>query len=253
MNPARPFAFVCAAIALTALGPSLALSATQTNPAEKKTTGPELAAELRSLQPSTNAHFSGLLRIRKAGGRLLEVPITCNILTGAPGWKVSYYTAGSDELPVERLTVTHFPDRPSQFLFARARNRNEPLEEKPLTADQLYAPLAGSDFWFLDLALDFFHWPEQKILKTETRRNRACYVLESVNPDPAAGRYALVRSWVDKETGGLLVAEAYDQNKNLLKEFSVRSFKKVDSIWQLQEMEIRDVISKSRTRIEFDL
>jgi len=115
------------------------------------------------------------------------------------------------------------------------------------------APLAGSDFWFQDLALDFFHWPEQKIVTSEMRKGRACYLLESVNPRPVPGGYALVRSWVDKESGGLLLAEAYDQKKNLLKEFSVRSFKKVDSVWQLQEMEIRDVTTRSRTRIEFDL
>ena len=241
------------AVFFTLISPSPAPPASQPIPSEGKITGAELAAELRSLQPSTNAHFSGLLRIRKSDGRLLEVPITCNVITGASNWKVVYHIAGSDELPVEKLTVIHSPGRPSQFLFGRASNRQEPLIENPLTTEQLCTPLAGSDFWFLDLALDFLHWPEQNIIKSELRKSRTCHVLESANPHPVAGGYTLVRSWVDKETGGLLMAEAYDQNKKLLKEFSVRSFKKVDSVWQLQEMEIRDVTTKSRTRIEFDL
>ena len=49
-------------------------------------------------------------------------------------------------------------------------------------------PFAGSDFWIADLGLEFFHWPEQKVLKKEFRRNCSCVVLESTNPNPAAKR-----------------------------------------------------------------
>jgi hypothetical protein len=39
----------------------------------------------------------------------------------------------------------------------------------------------------------------------------------------------------------------------LLKEFAPKSFKKVNGQWELQEMEIRNVQTGSRTRLEFDL
>jgi len=101
--------------------------------------------------------------------------------------------------------------------------------------------------------LEFFHWPDQKILKHELRRSRACTVLESTNPTPSAGSYLRVVAWIDKETLGIVHAEAYDVNGKLLKEFNPKSFKKVNGQWELQDMEIRNVQTGSRTRFEFEV
>ena len=60
-------------------------------------------------------------------------------------------------------------------------------------------------------------------------------------------------SWIDNESGGIVHAEAYDVNGKLLKEFDPKSFKKVNGQWELQDMEIRNVQTGSRTRLEFDL
>ena len=114
-------------------------------------------------------------------------------------------------------------------------------------------PFAGSDFWMADLGLEFFHWPEQKILKHEMRRGRACKVLESTNPSSTTNGYSRVVSWIDNESGGIVQAEAYDFKNKLLKEFAPKSFKKVNGHWELQEMEIRNVQTGSRTRLEVDL
>jgi hypothetical protein len=113
--------------------------------------------------------------------------------------------------------------------------------------------LASSDFWLCDLGLEFFHWPQQKILKHEMRHGRSCKVLESTNPNPSPNGYSRVMSWIDNETLGIVQAEAYDAKGKLLKEFSPKSFKKVNGQWQLQEMEIRNDQTGSRTRLEFDL
>ena len=40
----------------------------------------------------------------------------------------------------------------------------------------------------------------------------------------APGSYARVLSWIDFETSGIILAEAYDQNGKLLKEFSIQDF-----------------------------
>ena len=53
--------------------------------------------------------------------------------------------------------------------------------------------------------------------------------------------------------GGLLRAEAFDAKGRLVKEFNIRSFKKVDGRWQLREMEIVTLDRDSRTRLEFEL
>ena len=116
-------------------------------------------------------------------------------------------------------------------------------------------PFGGSDFWIADLGLEFFHWPLQKVLPktTNLKRGRDYTLLESTNPNPATNGYSRVLSWIDKETGGILEAEAYDFNGKLLKDFAPKSFKKVNGQWELQEMEIRNVQTGSRTRLEFDL
>ena len=103
------------------------------------------------------------------------------------------------------------------------------------------------------MGLEFFHWPEQKILKHEVKRSRGCSVLESTNPNPSTNGYSRVVSWIDEESGGIIHAEAYDFKNKLLKEFDPKSFKKVNGQWELQEMEIRNVQTGSRARIEFDL
>jgi hypothetical protein len=123
--------------------------------------------------------------------------------------------------------------------------------QKNLAGDETMTPFAGSDFWIADLGLEFFHWPEQKILKHEMRRGRACKVLESTNPNPSTNGYSRVVSWIDNESGGIVQAEAYDFKNKLLKEFAPKSFKKVNGQWELQEMEIRNVQTGSRTRLEF--
>ena len=111
-----------------------------------------------------------------------------------------------------------------------------------------------SDFWAVDLGLEFFHWPAQKVLPktTNLKRGRDYTLLESTNPNPATNGYSRVLTWIDKETGGILEAEAYDFNGKLLKDFAPKSFKKVNGQWELQEMEIRNVQTGSRTRLEFD-
>ena len=115
------------------------------------------------------------------------------------------------------------------------------------------APFAGSDFWLADLGLEFLHWPEQRMIKKEMSRSQFCKVIESINPQPATNAYSKVISWIDHDSGGIVHAEAYDAKGELLKIFEPKEIEKVNGQWQLREMQIRNVQTKSRTRIEFDL
>jgi hypothetical protein len=85
------------------------------------------------------------------------------------------------------------------------------------------------------------------------KRGQACKVLESKNPEPSTNGYSRVVSWIDNDTLGIVQAEAFDAKGRLLKEFAPKEFKKVNGQWQLQEMEIRNVQTGSRTRLEFNL
>jgi hypothetical protein len=113
-------------------------------------------------------------------------------------------------------------------------------------------PFANSDFWIADLGLEFFHWPEQKILKKETRKSRSCNVLESTNPDPSANGYSRVVSWIDEESVAIIHAEAYDFKNKLLKMFDLKSIEKKNGMWQPELMEMDNVQTGSRTWIDFN-
>ncbi len=91
------------------------------------------------------------------------------------------------------------------------------------------------------------------MIKKEMSRSQFCKVIESINPQPATNAYSKVVSWIQHEGGGIVHAEAYDANGKLLKIFEPKEIEKVGGQWQLREMEMRNVQTKSRTRIEFDL
>lgn len=215
-------------------------------------TGRELAERLRIAVPERRADFTGLLKVRDRDGVTTVFPVVGQVIPGEPTWKVIYEVRPTNSVPSEKLIVVHSTNAPNQYFHSKAGHAGQiPGEPALLQPGQIATPLAGTDFWLLDLGLDFLHWPTQRLLKTEMRRSRVCHVLESTLPQPPAGGYARVVSWLDKETGGPLLAEAYDRNGRLMKEFSIKSFKKVEGRWELEEMEIRDVIRRCRTRLEF--
>jgi len=130
----------------------------------------------------------------------------------------------------------------------------------PLTIEHTFAgrqisnpSFAGSDFSVTDLSLEFFHWPQQVVLKKEVKRSRGCTVLESVNLAPTPASYSRVVSWIDDETLGPVQAEAYDTNGKLLKVFYPKDFKKIKGQWQVGMMDLENVQTHSRTRLVLDL
>ena len=218
---------------------------------EPKEAGQILAARLRSLAPAEESQFKGVLNIRHGQTRI--IPLSLSIAIEGPAWKAIYETSGTENVPAEKLVVVHRTNCPSEYLHAQADKPGQaPGSPRRLTSTEAARSFAGSDFWLSDFGLQFLHWPNQRLLKTEMRKSRVCHALESIDPRPAPGNYARVISWVDKESGGIILAEAYDHGNKLLKEFSIGKVTKVEGQWQLEEMEIRNVQTKSRTRLEFD-
>jgi hypothetical protein len=216
--------------------------------------GRQLAQQLLEQSPATNYSQNGILKIREAKGTTIDISVSFKTLITTGYWQTSY-TGDQDS-----LIVIHQNGRTNRYSF----HRNSAEEQKSkevmfsfvtLSGNQTMTSFANSDFWLADLGLEFFHWPAQKILPkaTSLKRGREYTLLESTNPDPSTNGYSRVLACIDKETGAILEAEAYDAKGELLKIFEPKSFKKVNGQWQLQEMEIRNVQTGSRTRLEFDL
>jgi len=218
---------------------------------EPRRAGELLAARLRSLAPAEESEFKGVLNIRRGQTRI--VPMSLKITIEGPVWKATYETTGTASVPAEKFVVVHCTNGPNEYLYANASKPGEaPGSALRRNGEEAAVPFAGSDFWLMDFGLEFLHWPQQRLLKTEMRKSRVCHVLESIHPKPAPGGYRRVVSWVDKENGGIILAEAFDHQDRRLKEFSIGKVTKVEGVWQLEEMEIRNLQTKSRTRLEFD-
>lgn len=217
---------------------------------EAENQGRELARQLAEARPVQNLSNTCVMQIRDSRGGRTSIPLFFQTTTGATAWASSYQTlTASNRLC---LTVTHPLNEPTRYQLAYG-NQSAPAPD--LNRNEIAVPFAGSDFWLCDLGLEFFHWPQQKILPktTNLKRGREYTLLESTNPDPPTNGYSRVLSWIDRESGGILQAEAYDAQGKLLKVFEPKSFEKVNGQWQLEEIQIRNVQSGSSTRLEFEL
>jgi hypothetical protein len=222
--------------------------------------GQQLAQEVLAETPVKDFDERAVLRIEDSKYLVTNTPLTSTTSVTNDYWETDYYAWPTNNFgATDQLQIIHKNGHANEYLFGYFAGTKTPqIIDVPiyinrLNDTQIMAPFAGSDFWICDLGLEFFHWPGQKVLKHETRRTRACAVLESTNPNPAPGSYSRVDSWIDNETLGIVHAEAYDANGKLLKEFDPKSFKKVNGQWELQNMEIRNVQTGSRTWIKFDL
>ena len=219
--------------------------------------GQALAEKIRSSMPEENSEIHGTLLIDSPNGRR-EIPVVCQVKVREQTWETIYQAAATSQSGAERLIITHATLGPNQYLYARAATPTAPLPEAgPVLPPALSGPFAGSDFSLGDLGLEFLHWPGQSQLKGQMRLGQPCYVLESAN-SPAnfpADAVARVKSYIDKESGSLLIAEACDAKGGLIKKFSLHgsSFKKVNGRWRLEKMEIQNEKTGSHTVLKFDM
>ncbi len=220
-----------------------------------------LVMELRARWPTENVVQTGWLVVRDRNGNRTAYRLRCEVAISPTNW-VSIFEAFPTNTQlagtVERLSVLHSADCPGQYNWCYSAGAGapstgaEPQQQFSWAGTRWPYAFAGSDFWAVDLGLEFLCWPGQRLLKKELRRSRACHVLESVNPVPAPDGYLRVVSWVDIETGGIVRAEAYDANNRLLKEFEPKEFKKFKGRWELRQMRIRNVQTGSQTVVELD-
>jgi len=207
-----------------------------------------LVADMLSQKPSSTN--TGWLKIRDAKGQQREIPMRFEIWS-TTNTSTSVYEAKD---PVSRgggtkLTVIHTDGKPNQYVLSEAGQST-----KELSGNETMMPFAGSDFFIADLGLEFLQWPQQRLLKKEMHRSLFCDVLESTNPRPTPEGYSRVVSWVELEPPhGIVHADAYDAKGKIFKRFDPTNVEKVQGEYQLQEMEIRNLKTDSKTRIEFNL
>lgn len=245
-----------AVFSLSSILPALPLRAQETIYPEGPEGGKELSARLRANQPAENSRWDGTFLITGRDHKTVSIPVVCQTQTTSSNWSATYTTTATNGINAEELVVIHAGDAPNQYLFARAGEGGTMGELKPVAAQDLDRPFAGSDFWLSDLGFQFYHWPVQRVRKDlgSVHRSRGVHVLESVNPNPPTDGYGRVVAYIDKESEAPIEAAAYAADgKTKLKEFSVGAVKKVHGQYELKDMEISNYKTGSRTKLLFDL
>lgn len=211
--------------------------------------GQRLAAELRRQRPTENSTNSASLRLRDKSGRRSTIPVNIRTVLTPDGWEAHYTLPQSVTNGATVATIRHGDGKSPEYAV-RSAGANA------VSFGQADIALGGSDFWVSDLALEFLHWPEQKVLRMEPSSGRMCHVLESTHP--GTNGYARVVSWIDTKYDALLNAEAYNKAGRLVKRFSTGSFKKVtrpdgQEAWFLQDVKISDRTRDSVTELSFEV
>jgi Outer membrane lipoprotein-sorting protein len=218
------------------------------SPAEGAREAKALVAEMLAERPEQNSTNVGILKIRDGEGNQRQIPLKIVTLITRTNWLQIYETSPAPSSPAITLTIIHTSQNTNQYLLSSSANSSPKL----LTPAELMSPFAGSDFWIADLGYEFLHWPKQIVIKNDMRHSRACKVLESTNPNPTSGGYSRVVCWITVEKPHAPVhADAYDASGRF-KQFDPKNLEKVNGVYQIESVEMRNARSGSHTVLEFD-
>jgi hypothetical protein len=95
----------------------------------------------------------------------------------------------------------------------------------------------ATDVTIEDLSLGFLYWPDARLLGRETVRTRSSWKIE-LRPGRRGTEFAIVRVWLDAESGALMRIEGFDWTGRLARRFEVVSGQRIDGQWMLKQMRI---------------
>lgn len=245
-------------------------------PADPVAAGRELVARLLALRPAESATNEAVLRVRVNKTNQFEVPLRIVVSVKETSWSTTYSAnlagvgkTNDQHVELEILRVTRIIGQPNQYVRTvvnqslqrgYANGRLVGISVGPnvqdadmINGEQAFVPFAGSDFWVADLGMEFLHWPTQRLLKKELCRGQSCDKLESLAPAGQTNGYVRVVSWFDIDTGGPVLVEAYDAKGRMMKEFKPNDFTKVNGQWQVEELEMNNLRTGSRSLLHFKL
>lgn len=238
----------CFLLGLGCLSTVLAAESPSTLPEE----GRALAAELAGLQPDKNYVWSGVLQVSNPSTDESHIPVTVRIFLEPNGWRKEFEAAVTNGNFREKLVVIRDDAKSIRYFLNRCKFGEAFGELAAVPPDQLYQSFAQTDFSLLDLGLDFFLWPKQAIIKRDNAKTLPCRVLESVPAEVTPSGYGKVLSWIAIKNDGLMRAEVYDATGKKWKVFDPRRVAKINGRYELKEVEIRNLLTGSRTRLEFN-
>lgn len=163
--------------------------------------------------------------------------------SGAELYSAVYTVVDAFGGTMEQLLINREPDQPPRYRF----RAGDPLEDAEVP--DLLSHIKSTDITWVDLSLSFLWWPDGETVGSEKIRNRFCYIIEMPVPDDGTSEVAALRIWIDPRIPMLIQAEGYDQDGNRTRRLRVDSFKKVNGIWLIKDINVQRFDSGGRSKL----
>lgn len=246
MSAHRPIEWrsrVRAAVVVLALAAAASAQVSNTDVEEAPLpTAPEVLGRVRAAFPDLPWLIRGQLICRDPEGavlRTLHAELRLDWNAAPP--RASIALADSFGGFIGQLDIARSADKPASLTLRQGDPPQAVADFDPGAA------AGGSDFAWADLGLDFLWWPGGKVTGTEMKKSRECHVVDL--PAPAGARYSRVRLWIDTREAALLQADAFGADGKLSRRLSVKSLKKFDGRWTVEDLDIERHPGGTRTTL----
>jgi len=125
-------------------------------------------------------------------------------------------------------------------------------QAQPLAGTSILDPLVGGvELTAFDLQMPYLYWPDTSVVALNRIRGRPAYAF--VFRPPAAfavihPELAAVRAYLDTEFDRPLQIEIIGRDGGVHKTLSIVDLKKIDGQWMLKEFDVRDELTRDKTR-----
>lgn len=207
--------------------------------ADEKPDAADIMRRVLSNRPAISLWLEAELTVQRKGGGSYDLNIFLNGDLKQP--RTVYRVTDPEEVAG---TTTLMIEGGDTWLCEKGK-----AEPRKLALDERATPFLGGDFGYEDLELAFLRWPNHKFIRESRRLGFDCWVIESTPAVGAPSQYRRVLMWVDKQYMAVVIAEAYDPKNKLLKNFEVKSVRKLNDQghYVVGQIAIENVQKKSRT------
>ena len=194
--------------------------------------------------PTSTMQIQATIKAKQANGRLDRTIYAEVLMSSRAGLYSSMYTL-SDALggDLEQLVISREPERQPVYRY----RKGNPLVDAPVP--NLFERVQGTDLTWIDVSLAYLWWPEGETVGTDRLRGRFCYVVELPAPQPARDTMSKIHIWVDPKINMLLKAEAHNYDNEVIRRMTIESFKKVDGIWFIKDIDIYSFPARHKTSL----
>jgi len=229
---------------LLCLAALLSFSFVASGEVESVPTASQLLGDVIARLPREPLLITGDIKLRRRKGFVeRELGFDMVVHWGATPSVARYTVRDAFGGDLEQLSVLRMHGGKPVFRYASG----DPLT--PADTPDLFAPIQGTDFSWMDLTLSFLWWSDGQIVDTDSVKGYECYVVAVPAPAAESGQYAKVRVWIAKKIRMLLQATGYDLGGEPMRRLWVKSFKKINERWMVKDLLVQGRSGLHRTEL----